>query len=309
MTDAIPSSGSLARYTAASQRAAGRIIASYSTSFGMATRLLGARHRTHVRCIYALARVADELVDGATAEAGIPAAEQHVALALLEAETERALDSGYSSNPIVHAFAHAARDSSIGPELTRPFFASMRTDLPSLWQPDETGIVTPSAPTFDDRAHADYVFGSAEVIGLMCLSVFLRTEHRTDEQLRLLENGARQLGAAFQNVNFLRDLADDTGRLGRSYLSESGHIDDAQQQRWVAVIRQQLAAAAESLPLLPADARLAVCTALRLFSRLTERIARTPAEHLYRRRLRVPAHEKAWLIGRAVLETRKGYAQ
>lgn len=295
----------LARYTAASELAAGRIIEAYSTSFGTATRLLGARHRDHVRSIYALVRVADELVDGATAGAGIPPESQHSALSRLEEETHTALESGYSSNPIVHAFAHTARSAGIGHELTRPFFSSMRTDLPaptSAVPPDECGTVR---LRFGDEDHADYVYGSAEVVGLMCLRVFVRDESRTDEQLQALEHGARRLGAAFQNVNFLRDLADDTGRLGRSYLSDRGRIDSASQERWIAVIREQLADAAATLPLLPRDARLAVGCALRLFGRLADRISRTPTAQLYERRIRVPAAEKAWLIARSALDLRK----
>ena len=301
--------GALARYTAASESAAGRIIESYSTSFGLATSLLGERHRTHVRNIYALVRVADELVDGVTAEAGIAPEQQHAALTRLEQEVEAATGSGYSSNPIVHAFAVTARASGIGAALTRPFFASMRTDLPAI----SVDAAEPAAPRsgadamlrFGDEAHASYVYGSAEVVGLMCLRVFLRDEWCSTETRTQLEHGARRLGAAFQNVNFLRDLADDTDRLGRSYLSDHGTVDAELQARWIAVIREQLADAVATLPLLPRDARLAVGCALRLFGRLTDRIARTPAAQLAERRVRVPAPEKAWLVARSALDLRK----
>ena len=298
MTRAAHRLTSLDRYTAACERAASQIIDVYSSSFGTATRLLGPRHRAHVRNIYALVRIADELVDGATDEAGADATQQHLALQILEDETDRAMASGYSSNPIVHAFARTARASGIGVDLTGPFFASMRTDLP-----DETA--DPVA-RFSPDEHARYVYGSAEVVGLMCLRVFLREESRTTEERRILERGARQLGAAFQNVNFLRDLADDSDRLGRSYLTEQERVDAALQQQWIATIRKQLADAAASLPLLPSDARVAVGCALRLFSRLTDRLAAVPAEQLYQRRVRVPAPEKAWLAARAAVEYRMG---
>ncbi|KHK98720.1 phytoene synthase [Microbacterium mangrovi] len=297
MTGAAHDAGALDRYTAASERAAGRIIDAYSTSFGAACRLLGPRHRTHVRNVYALVRVADELVDGATDEAGIPPEQQHLALSRLEAETGDAIASGYSSNPIVHAFAHTARAAGIDAGLVRPFFASMRADLPPAECADADPVVR-----FDERAHRTYVYGSAEVVGLMCLRVFLRDATRTPDELTTLEHGARRLGAAFQNVNFLRDLADDTERLGRSYLSANGRIDAEEQQRWVAVIRAQLADAEAAIPLLPRDARLAVTSALLLFSRLTDRLARTPAAELYERRIRVPAAQKAWLFTRAALD-------
>lgn len=301
--DGLPS---LARYTAASERAAAQIIDAYSTSFGTATRLLGARHRTHVRNVYALVRVADELVDGATAEAGIAPEQQHLALGRLEEETDRALAAGYSSNPIVHAFAGTARAAGIDGALTRPFFASMRADIPA---PGRDGgareLPSPGLLRFGDADHAEYVYGSAEVIGLMCLRVFVREEPRTDEEARTLEHGARRLGAAFQNVNFLRDLSDDTARLGRSYLSDRGRIDSAEQARWIATIREQLDDAAATLPLLPRDARMAVGCALRLFARLADRIAETPVSELYARRVRVPAAEKAWLVARSALDLRK----
>ncbi|HRP99348.1 MAG TPA: squalene/phytoene synthase family protein [Terrimesophilobacter sp.] len=283
---------SLAQYTAAAGRAASEVIRAYSTSFGAATRLLGHRHRQHVRNIYALVRVADELVDGVAADAGAPAATAAQALEQLIDDTHRAMETGFSGNLIVHAFATTARTCGIDRSLTEPFFASMRSDL-------ETAE-TPGLRTFDRGEHGDYVYGSAEVVGLMCLRVFTRVSRLSDAERGELERGARQLGAAFQNVNFLRDLADDTARLGRSYLSEAEPITDADRDRWVATIRSQLDEARRTLPLLPADARLAVRSALDLFASLTARIAATPAEHLYRERVRVPGARKALIVVRAV---------
>lgn len=305
MTRPLHLSSPLVRYTAACERSTARVIDAYSTSFSTATRLLGARHRTHVRNIYGLVRVADELVDGVTSEAGYPPAEQHRELDRLEFDTGAAIISGYSTNPVVHAFAHTARAARIEPELLAPFFASMRADLPALASSAAGSDRAESQRlTFSPADHASYVHGSAEVVGLMCLRVFLRDETRTVEELRTLERGARSLGAAFQNVNFLRDLADDTDRLGRHYLSESDHLSPDQHMAWVATIRAQLAAAKATLPLLPRDARLAVASAHHLFRSLNERLARVPTEHLTRRRVRVPAPAKAWLVARAALETR-----
>lgn len=303
MTSGLERLDPLERYTAASELAAGQIITAYSTSFGVATRLLGPRHRSHVRNVYALVRVADELVDGVAAAASIAPDQQRAALDLLESETERAMHSGYSSNPVVHAFAHTARCARIDVELTRPFFASMRTDLQST--PSTDGI-RPDVPAavlrFGDAAHADYVYGSAEVVGLMCLRIFMREEACSDDDARALEHGARRLGAAFQNVNFLRDLGDDTRRLGRSYLGPEGEMTPDLQERWVTTIREQLDDASATLPLLPRDARVAVGCALRLFAGLTERIARTPAPMLYQRRVRVATPVKAWLVLRSALD-------
>ncbi|MGF3053712.1 phytoene/squalene synthase family protein [Microbacterium sp. YY-03] len=307
----------LERYSAASERAADQVIRAYSTSFGAATRLLGPRHRRHVRNIYALVRVADELVDGVAAEAHLPSIEQLARLNALETETNNAMRTGYSSNPIVHAFACTARTSGIDAGLTGPFFASMRTDLepvsitgratepartsaPETLVASGTGVVSATGHRFDDDAHASYVYGSAEVVGLMCLRVFLREETVNDQQRQQLEHGARSLGAAFQNVNFLRDLADDTERLDRSYLSTDDVITDDCKADWVATIRGQLDAARDVLPLLPRDARIAVDTARRLFSKLTDRIDQRTVTQLMGQRVRVPLPVKLALIARAI---------
>lgn len=304
--------GPLGRYSFVSNRISKSVIGAYSTSFGLAARLLGPRHRDHVRNIYALVRVADELVDGVATEAGLAPEQQRRMLDQLESETESGMRLGYSSNPIIHAFARTARAAGIGVELTRPFFASMRTDLqtiPSGQQATPSGQPTTATEAqlrFDRRAHAEYVYGSAEVVGLMCLRIFVRNEECTRGEERLLEHGARSLGAAFQNVNFLRDLGDDTQRLGRSYLSENGTVDARTQAEWITAIRAQIEAADRTIPLLPSDARVAVLCALRLFSALADRLSVVPAEELPRRRITVAGPRKAALVLRAVCEVRMG---
>lgn len=285
--------GALQRFNRTAEIATTDVIRTYSTSFGLATRLLGQRHRQHVRNIYAMVRIADEIVDGVAAEAGLDASAQSAALDSYIAEAHRSMRSGYSSDLILHAFARTARECGIGEDLTRPFFDSMRADIAG-----EAGFAA-----YDADAHASYVYGSAEVVGLMCLQVFLREGDRTPEDLETLRRGARQLGAAFQNVNFLRDLADDTDRLHRGYLGGSERLTDADRDAWVETIVRQLADARAAIPLLPKDARAAVRSALALFADLTRRVARTPAETLYRRRVRVPDPIKAALAARAVLVT------
>jgi len=138
------------------------------------------------------------------------------------------------------------------------------------------------------------------VVGLMCLRVFLRAELRSADQLAVLDHGARQLGAAFQDINFLRDLAADEV-LGRHYLGT--RLSDADRDLWVARIRVQLADAALAIPLLPKDARAAVRTAHALFTRLADRIAATPASELYERRIRVPGAIKVGIAARARAKT------
>ena len=164
----------------------------------------------------------------------------------------------------------------------------------------DAGMTTP-VRGFDSQAHDEYVYGSAEVVGLMCLKVFLIDLDRTPAEVARLEYGARQLGAAFQNVNFLRDLADDDQRLGRSYLTSGHRLTEAEKAEWVNTIRQQLDAAQDAITGLPKDARTAVRCACALFTALTERIASTPVAELYRQRVRVPSAVKARLTAHAVM--------
>lgn len=291
------------RYMRTATRSAREVIGAYSTSFGAATRLLGARHRDHVRNIYALVRVADELVDGVAQETGLDADAQRRALNRYEAETLRAMRSGFSTDLVVHAFANTARTVGIDENLVQPFFDSMRADISLEAAGSAVRMNDVELRGLDNTAHAQYVYGSAEVVGLMCLRVFLREANLTTSQQALAENGAQQLGAAFQNINFLRDLADDTHRLGRSYLSATGQLSQAEVDAWLRRIADELEAAELSLLLLPRDARIAVRCALDLFAELAHRITRTPFAHLYRERVRVPNGRKAFLLIRSTLRT------
>lgn len=315
---------SLERFTRTAEVAAGDVIGTYSTSFGLATRLLGKRHRQHVRNIYAMVRVADEIVDGVAAEAGLTVAEQAEALDRYVTDTHRAMRVGYSSDLVIHAFARTAREAGIDESLTQPFFDSMRADLgeggaaaedsadAGTYAGSEPGAAaraepeatqTPAPLVYDSEAHARYVHGSAEVVGLMCLRVFLRGRSTSGAERDRLEFGARQLGAAFQNINFLRDLADDTDRLGRSYLSANERLSDVDREAWVRTVRTQLDDARAVIPLLPKDARAAVRSALALFEALTDRVDRATAADLYRTRVRVPDPVKAGLAARALVST------
>jgi len=268
----------LALYDSVAEEAAALVIGRYSTSFGLASRLLGPSVRQPVRNIYALVRVADEIVDGGAAEAGLDPAVAARLLDDLEQETERAMHEGYSSNLGVHAFAGTARAAGFGAELTRPFFASMRMDL--------------SATEHDQASFERYVYGSAEVVGLMCLRVFVRDAERayTDAELAALETGARALGSAFQKVNFLRDLAADLTSLGRSYFPgiDAAALTDVQKTALLDDIDRELEQAAVTVPLLPSSSRSAVAAAQELFAELSRRLRALPAAAILTTRVRVP---------------------
>lgn len=278
----------LLRYTTTAGRSAGVVISSYSTSFGLACHFLPAGPRWDIENIYALVRIADEAVDGAAEAAGLNTDDVGAQLDRLERETEYALTSGYSTNMVVHAFAETARRTGIGTALTRPFFASMRTDL--------------HRRTHDDQSLATYIYGSAEVVGLMCLRVFIAMPGTcADKQLQLQES-ARRLGAAFQKVNFLRDLAADTGNLGRQYFPgfDPTTFDDAQKRFLLEDIRADLAEARTGMVYLAPSARRAVQLAYELFSALVSKLERIPAAELMTGRTRVPGLQKAAIACRVL---------
>jgi phytoene/squalene synthetase len=268
-------------YDAVAEASAALVIRSYSTSFGLATRLLTEPVRTHVRNIYALVRLADEIVD-----APRPGATPDQVAALLdglEAETRRALGDGHSANLVVHAFARSARACGIEMALLEPFFASMRTDL--------------HRSSHDEASLAAYVYGSAEVVGLMCLHAFLQEPGATatyDE----LAPGARRLGAAFQRINFLRDLAADHTELGRLYFPDVDPttLDDRVRDRLLLDIEADLDAAEAVIWRLPPSSRRAVGVAHGLFAELSQRLRRAPVARLQTERVRVPATAKARVV-------------
>ena len=281
----------LALYSQAAHRASKEVIYSYSTSFGMATRLLSKDVRHHVENIYALVRVADEIVDGSAAEAQALGAQldPEAELNAFEQETYRAMQLGFSTNLIIHAFAVTAREVGISKDIVEPFFYSMRQDL---------------TETEHDQASFDkYVYGSAEVVGLMCLAAFVHGGSYTKDEKVALVKGARALGSAFQKVNFLRDLNADFKRLGRSYFPNVNvsNFDEATKDRLVADINQDLKVSALSLPLLPRSARAAVTAAQLLFAELNQAIGNTEAKKLIETRISVGNAKKLWLLAKSFL--------
>ncbi|MEY2900194.1 MAG: hypothetical protein RL247_360 [Actinomycetota bacterium] len=275
-------------YTRVAEETSQGVIKRYSTSFGLASRLLEPRTRAHIGNFYALVRLADEIVDGVAAEAGVSLDLAGEMLDALEADTERALSVGYSTNLIVHAFATSARAVGVTAELTRPFFHSMRMDL--------------TETSHTEESFAEYVYGSAEVVGLMCLEAFLVGHSVSPADRDTMVKGARALGAAFQKVNFLRDLGADVQALGRSYFPGVSveSLTEETKHRLLDDIDQDLAMSAEALPLLPPGPRRAVSLAHVLFEALSERIRKTPATILQTSRISVPDGAKAILAIRVL---------
>jgi 15-cis-phytoene synthase len=274
-------------YDDVARASAALVIRRYSTSFGLASRLLAHPVRAHVGNVYALVRLADELVDAPRPGAG--PSEQRALLDALESEVARALVTGHSANLVVHAFAGTARTCGIGSDLTAPFFASMRTDL--------------ERDTHDAESFARYVYGSAEVVGLMCLRVFLLDQRDPVTGYADLAPGARALGAAFQKINFLRDLAEDSAVLGRQYFPgvDAARFTDFQRLALLDDIDADLRAAEPALARLPDSSRRAVQIAHALFAELSRRLRHTSAAEIRVRRVRVPGPAKALVVARCLV--------
>lgn len=278
----------LSRYDRMANNAAHEVILSYSTSFSLATRLLEKQVRTDIRNLYAMVRIADEIVDGTAEAAGLTQGKTAKTLDDYEHAVLAAPGCRFHVDPVLHAYAISARRCDFHPEHVRAFFSSMRRDL--------------SQSTHDAGSFDDYVYGSAEVIGLLCLSAFLVGHPVTDAARARMEDGARSLGAAFQKINFLRDLAEDSSTLGRTYfpvLAEYS-LTEADKAELIADIRKDLADARTVIPLLPITARAGVLAATGLFTELTERLDATPATELAQQRVSVPRHIKAAILAKAV---------
>jgi phytoene/squalene synthetase len=290
----LPRRSTRSRYDSVSESSAAVVIRRYSNSFGLASRLLAEPVRAQVRNVYALVRIADEIVDNP--DSGLGPEQRARLLGGLHDDVRQALQTGYSANLVVHAFARTAIRCGIGPELIDPFFESMGRDL---------------APAPHTRASFDrYVYGSAEVVGLMCLRVFLSAAGGRDRgqagAYHRLAPGARRLGAAFQKLNFLRDLAEDHDTLGRCYFPglDVERFCDADRDRILDEIAADLAAAAVVIPELPASSRRAVRAAHATFAELAARLRATPASEIRHTRVRVPDPVKVRLLAGALYGSR-----
>ncbi|WP_062210330.1 phytoene/squalene synthase family protein [Demequina oxidasica] len=278
---------SLVQFDDAAQAAAAQVIRRYSTSFGVGARMLPRPMRRHIESVYAMVRIADEVVDTYRGnDAGR-------VLDAFETTVTEAMTGRFSTDVVAHAFGVTARAVGITTNMTEPFFASMRADL--------------TLTLHDDESFARYVYGSAEVVGEMCLAVFLNTDSGPAPLPSDASAGARRLGAAYQKVNFLRDLATDAGELGRSYFPgvTTDTLTNAQVEELVADCRTDIAAARESLPVLPRRAAVAVSTTIDIYTRLLDTIADTDATDLVSRRVRVPNTTKMVFAVRNTWESRR----
>jgi len=225
--------------------------------------------------IYGLVRFADEIVDSFHGH------NQEALLAEFKLETYKALDRKISLNPILHSFQMTANKYGIKRELIETFFMSMRSDLTNS--------------RYDTLGYKEYIYGSAEVVGLMCLYVFC--EGNNDMYVKL-KPAAQALGAAFQKVNFLRDVKQDHEILNRTYFPEvdfNNFTPDKKQQ-----IENDIATdfenAYKGILMLPVKARFGVYVAYRYYQSLFKKIKKTRPAYILEERIRIPNYSKAFIV-------------
>ncbi len=247
----------------------------YSTSFSLSIRALAPDIRNEVYAIYGLVRFADEIVDS------FHGYDQTKMLERFKQETLMALEEGISTNPVIQSFQRTFRSYGLECEHVLQFFKSMEWDL--------------NRTAYDRDGFDNYVVGSAEVVGLMCLKVFVRGDEKDYERLK---PAAMRLGAAFQKINFLRDLREDYVDLGRSYFPgvDVARFDDVAKAQLEREIDEDLRAAHEGIVLLPPDARFGVQLAFTYFRQLLRRIQRVNSRTILEKRVRVPDFQKALLL-------------
>lgn len=280
----------LGLYNRVAVKASHQVIKRYSTSFSMATLMLSPQIRRDIRNLYSVVRIADEIVDGTALAAGYTPTELATLLDDYEAAVLAAPAQHFHTDLVLQAYGDTARRCDFQEEHVVAFFASMRRDL--------------TASEHDPGSFEAYVYGSAEVIGLLCLSVFNQGRPISAARRQQMREGARALGAAFQKINFLRDLAEDQQELGRTYFpgTTAGALTEPQKQQLIADIRVDLATAERTYPALPVQARIGVIAAALLFEGLTDRIEQTPAATLLEERISIPITTKLMILGSATVK-------
>lgn len=253
----------------------------YSTSFSSAIRLLHKDLRTPIHNIYGFVRFADEIVDT------FHEYDKSTLLNEFKAATYDAINRGISLNPILHSFQQTVNQNNIEISLIDSFFRSMESDL--------------SKTTYDKVEYKEYIYGSAEAVGLMCLYVFCQGNK---EQYEDLKKEARALGAAFQKVNFLRDFKADVNGLSRIYFPDCDfrNFSEAQKEEIEEDIYQDFQAAYRGILKLPARARFGVYVAYKYYYSLFKKIKRTKPERILNTRIRIPDYFKVLIILRAGLK-------
>ncbi len=253
----------------------------YSTSFSLATSLLEKEKRKAIYGIYGFVRIADEIVDS------FQGYDQAMLLQKLHDDFRLAMRTGISVNPVLTSFVETVKKYNIDKEHVDAFMASMEADL--------------SKSTYKTQQEIQqYIYGSADVVGLMCLKVFCNGDEASYNELKL---PAQRLGTAFQKVNFLRDLKNDLQTLGRSYFPELSSFElNAETKRLIETsIEQDFEMASIGIRRLPGRSRLAVRLAYSYYRGLFNKIKRTAPSQVMNKRIRISNLRKYFIIFKEVI--------
>ena len=254
----------------------------YSTSFSMATKMLAENIRQDIYNVYGFVRFADEIVDT------FHEYDKKVLLDAFQNDLEYALANKISLNPILNAFQLTYHKYHIDKHLVDAFMKSMRLDL------SKTDYLT-------EQEYKDYIYGSADVVGLMCLKIFVNGD---EEKYNDLKASAMRLGSAFQKVNFLRDLKADFEELSRTYFPNTDlkRLDEVSKNSIIKDIESDFEEGLKGIKRLPLDARFGVFMAYRYYNKLLEKLKKTPATDIKNTRIRVPNYKKIELLTRSYVK-------
>ena len=255
------------------------ITQNYSTSFSLAVKMLSPSIRDAIYSIYGFVRFADEIVDS------FHDYEKEYLIDDFEKEYYKAMQLGISLNPILNSFQHVVKQYNITDDLVQAFLRSMKLDL--------------IKSTYNSQAeYEDYIYGSADVVGLMCLKVFVKGNNQKYEQLK---NEAMRLGSAFQKVNFLRDLKDDNLVLNRNYFPgvDLNSFDENAKTAIINEIEEDFKVAYQGIVKLPMEAKFGVYTAFIYYKKLLKKLKNTPCSEIGNSRIRVSNYTKAGLLAQS----------
>jgi len=243
----------------------------YSTSFSLAIKFLAPDLHRPIYAIYGFVRFADEIVDS------FHDYDKAALLADFSRQTFDAIEQGISLNPVLNSFQWVVNTYAIPVELVSVFLRSMEMDL--------------KRTSYDQNGYEAYVLGSAEVVGLMCLRVFVRGDEMAYENLK---DAAMKLGSAFQKINFLRDIRSDFHGLGRCYFPgiDPEAFDSSVKKQIEEEIAADFRAGYEGIRQLPKNARFGVYVAYVYYMKLFRKIQRTKAETILSKRIRIADSRK-----------------
>ncbi|WP_108866925.1 phytoene/squalene synthase family protein [Aquimarina aquimarini] len=255
---------------------------SYSTSFSLASKMLSGSIRQDIYNIYGFVRFADEIVDT------FHAYDKERLFNDFEQDMYRGIKDKISLNPIINSFQKTVHQYNITPDLYEAFMSSMRLDL------HKTKYLT-------DQEYKKYIYGSADVVGLMCLKVFVNGDQAKYDELK---QSAMYLGSAFQKVNFLRDLKSDHELLDRSYFPniDLSQLNEGAKSKIIKEIEEDFDNALKGILKLPVEAKFGVYMAYVYYKKLLNKLKKTPSLEIKNTRIRVSNYQKIQLLAKSYFD-------